>query len=75
MRDGSGKVCTSSHARAIAVFLRMPVGVTCQRLAGFRGDRVGHAAEAPSLTACQLATGLGRGEPRLLRTPAAGILS
>jgi hypothetical protein len=38
----------------------MRVGVTCKRLAGFRGDRLGHAAEAPSLTACQLATGLGR---------------
>ena len=41
----------------------------CQRLAGFGGDRLGHAAEALSLTASRLATGLGRGEPRLPRNP------
>jgi hypothetical protein len=47
-----GKVCQSSHAHAFAVFLRMPVGVTCQRLAGFRDDRVGYAAAAHSFPAC-----------------------
>jgi hypothetical protein len=51
------------------VLLCMPVVVTCQRLAGFRGDHLGHAAEAPSLTVGQLTAGVGLGVPRLPATP------
>jgi hypothetical protein len=69
IRGEPGKVCKSSTVRACAVFLRMPVGVTCQWLAGFGGDRVGHAAKAPSLTVCQLTAGVGLGVPRLPATP------
>jgi len=69
MCGAPGKVCQSATARACAVFLRMPVGVTCQRLAGFRGNRLGHAAAAHSLTACQLSAGEALGEPRLPAQP------
>ena len=67
MRSEPRKVCQSSHARVFAVLLRMPVGVTCQRLAGFRGGHFWPFRWAPSLTACQLTAGEALGAPRLPR--------
>ena len=69
IRGAPGKVCKSSTVRACAVFLRMPVGGTCQRWAGFRGNRLGHSPGASSLTACQLSAGEALGVSRLPATP------